>query len=74
LAVEGGYAADYDNALQTLRELRYDIWREFDTEDSMRFYALRMLESEIIAANPKDLIAKGTDWRFIDELKRELKA
>jgi NitT/TauT family transport system substrate-binding protein len=73
-AVEGGYAADYDSALQTLRELRYDIWRDFDPEDSMRFYALRMLESGIITANPRDIIAQGTDWRFLNELKRELKS
>jgi NitT/TauT family transport system substrate-binding protein len=25
-------------------------------------------------ATPNKLIAKGTDWRFLNELKRELKA
>jgi NitT/TauT family transport system substrate-binding protein len=73
LAVEGGYAADYDITLQALREVRYDVWREFDPEDSLRFYALRMLDSGIVTANPKDVIGAGTDWRFINELKRELK-
>ena len=73
LAVDGGYSADYGMALQALREVRYDVWRDFDPEDSMRFYALRMLESGIIKGNPNDIIAAGTDWRFIKELKRELK-
>jgi NitT/TauT family transport system substrate-binding protein len=74
LAVDGGSAADYDFTLQALKEVRYDVWRDFDPEDSMRLYALRMLESGIITANPRDIIAQGTDWRFINELKRELKS
>jgi hypothetical protein len=28
----------------------------------------------LIKSNPKKIIADGTDWRFLDELKRELKA
>ena len=34
----------YDYALQTLTELPYASWREFDTEDSLRFFALRLHE------------------------------
>ena len=47
---------------------------EFDPEDTMRFYALRMREVGFIKTNPNDIIARGTDWRFLDELKREMKA
>ncbi len=64
----------YDYALQTLTELPYDRWREFDPEDSMRFYALRLHEVGMIKSSPNALIAEGTDWRFLNELKRELKA
>ena len=39
----------------------------------MRFYALRLHEAGIITASPQEIIAKATDWRFLDELKRELK-
>jgi len=28
----------------------------------------------MIKSTPQKLIAQGTDWRFLDELKRELKA
>jgi hypothetical protein len=28
----------------------------------------------IIEASAQKIIAEGTDWRFLDELKRELKA
>jgi NitT/TauT family transport system substrate-binding protein len=28
----------------------------------------------LIKSNPKKIIAENTDWRFFNELKRELKA
>jgi NitT/TauT family transport system substrate-binding protein len=74
LLVEGGFTPRYDYALQTLIELPYDRWREFDPEDSMRFYALRLHELGMIRQSPNQILAEGTDWRFLDELKRELKA
>jgi NitT/TauT family transport system substrate-binding protein len=40
----------------------------------MRFYALRLREVGLVKASPQKIIAEGTDWRFLDELKRELKA
>ena len=46
--VDGGVAPDYDYALQTLTEIPYDQWREFDPEDAMRFYALRLHEVGMI--------------------------
>ncbi|THK34025.1 ABC transporter substrate-binding protein [Ensifer sp. MPMI2T] len=64
----------FDYALQTLSEIQYRGWREYDPEDTMRFYALRLHEAGMIKSEPKRIIAEGTDWRFLDELKRELKA
>ncbi len=64
----------YEYALQTMKEIPYDKWREYDPEDAMRFYALRLLEVGMIKSSPQKLIAQGTDWRFLNELKRELKA
>ena len=49
-------------------------WREFDPEDTLRFYALRLHEAGMIKSSPNALLAEGTDWRFLNELKRELKA
>jgi NitT/TauT family transport system substrate-binding protein len=72
--VEGGFATRYDYALQTLTENPYRVWREYDAEDTMRFYALRMHELGMIKSTPKEIIANGTDWRFLNEVKRELKA
>jgi NitT/TauT family transport system substrate-binding protein len=74
LLVNAGYTGRYEYALQTLIELPYNRWREFDPEDAMRFYALRLHEVGMIKSSPNQLIADGTDWRFLNELKRELKA
>jgi hypothetical protein len=35
--------------------------------------ALRFHEVGMIKSSPQKLIAQGTDWRFLNELKRELK-
>jgi NitT/TauT family transport system substrate-binding protein len=70
--VDGGFTDRYDYALQTLNEAPYQ-WRDFDPEDSLRFYALRLHEAGLVRSSPQKIIAEGTDWRFLDELKRELK-
>ena len=72
--VVGGSIEQYDYALQTLNDVPYNNWREFDAEDTIRFYALRMREAGFIRSTPQKIIAEGTDLRFLDELKRELKA
>ncbi len=51
----------------------YRKWREYNPEDTVRFYALRLHEVGMIKSTPQKLIAQGTDWRFLNELKRELK-
>ena len=56
-----------------LGEIPYDKWREYDPEDTVRFYALRMHDVGFIKSSPQKIIADGTDWRFLNELKRELK-
>ena len=72
--VKGESTARYDYALQMMSDLSYGKWREYDPEDTLRFNALRLHELGIIKSSPKQLIAAGTDWRFLNELKRELKA
>jgi NitT/TauT family transport system substrate-binding protein len=66
--------SQYEFALQTLTEIQYREWRNYDPEDTMRFYALLLHEAGMIESSPKQILAEGTDWRFLNELKRELKA
>lgn len=72
--VDGGFTDRYDYAFQALTEVPYDRWREYDPEDTMRFYALRLHEAGMVTSSPNKIIADGTDWRFLKELERELKA
>ncbi|MCA1444563.1 ABC transporter substrate-binding protein [Ensifer sp. IC4062] len=71
--VDGGFTANYDYALQAMSEVPYGKWREYDPEDTIRFYALRLHESGMVKSSPQEIIADGTDWRFLNEVKRELK-
>jgi NitT/TauT family transport system substrate-binding protein len=71
--VNRGFLPSYDDALTTLQETRHDGWRDYDAEDSVRFYAVRMKETGMIKSSPQDIVTTGTDFRFLSELKRELK-
>ena len=69
-----GLTGQYDYQRQALSELPYYKWRDYDAEDTIRFYSLRLYEAGLIKSTPNKIIADNTDWRFFDELKRELKA
>jgi NitT/TauT family transport system substrate-binding protein len=71
--VDRGFTTEYDYALQTLNEVPYNKWRDYEPEDTIRFFSLRLREAGMIKANPNKIIAEATDWRFLNELKRELK-
>jgi NitT/TauT family transport system substrate-binding protein len=73
LMVDTGRTSNYDLMRQTLNEVRYDRWRETNPEDTVRFYALRLREAGMIKSSPQKILAEGADWRFHDELRRELK-
>jgi NitT/TauT family transport system substrate-binding protein len=68
-----GYTRQPEYAAQLMRDVPYGRWREYDPEDTLRFYALRLHEKGTIKSSPQKLIAQGTDWRFLNELKKELK-
>jgi len=71
--VEKGFAKNYEYALDAMKEVGYSKWREYDPEDTLRFNALRMNEIGMIKSSPQKIIAQGTDWRFLRELKKELR-
>jgi NitT/TauT family transport system substrate-binding protein len=72
--VAKGYESRYEVAVEVLKSLPYRRWREANPEDTLRFHALRLHEVGMIKSAPEKLIAQHTDWRFLNELKRELKA
>jgi len=72
--VDKGFTPRYDYALQALKDIPYNKWRQCDPEDTLRFYALRLHEAGMIKSSPQRIIAQGTDWRFWKGLKQELKS
>jgi len=68
------YEPRYQIGLEVVKSLPYNRWREANPEDTLRFLALRLHEVGMIKSTPQKLIAQGTDWRFLNELKKELKA
>jgi NitT/TauT family transport system substrate-binding protein len=72
--VDRGWTKQYDYALKAIRETPYGKWRDYDPEDSVRFWALRLHEAGFIKSNPKKIVGQSTDVRFFNELKKELKA
>jgi len=72
--VDRGFTDRYDDALQTLKEIpSYGKWRQYSAADSLRFYALRFHEAGFLKSSPQRFVSQYADWRFADELKRELK-
>ena len=67
------YEPRFQIGLRVMQRLSYNFWREADPEDTLRFHALRLHEVGLIRSSPQTLIAEHTDWRFLNELKRELK-
>jgi len=71
--VDKGFTRRYDYALQTLKDIPYGKWHEYSPKDTVRFYALRLHEAGMIKSSSQKIIARGTDWHFLNELKREMK-
>ena len=71
--VDRGFYKDYELSVQSLRDIPFKRWREYDSADSLRFYALRLHEAGLVKSSPQKLLAQGTDWRFIEQIKREMK-
>jgi NitT/TauT family transport system substrate-binding protein len=69
-----GYKTNADHARQALKEISYGRWREYNPEETVRFYALRLREAGMVKSTPQKLIAQSTDWRILDQLKKELKS
>jgi NitT/TauT family transport system substrate-binding protein len=71
--VDKGYATNFDYTCDILKEIPYNnIWRDFDPVDSVRFYALRLKRAGLIKSTPEEIIKKGTDFRYLAQLRKEL--
>lgn len=58
--------------LQALKDIPYDKWRDYDPEETIRFFALRLREVGMMQTTPEDFIKQSTDWSFLNSLRDEL--
>ena len=72
--VDKGFAADYNYTVQAMQEIPYNRWRQYNPEDTVRYYALKLRDAGMIKSAPEDIIKHGTNWQFLDELKNEIPA
>ena len=61
--MDKGYPTTYEYAPQTMQEVPYGKWREYDPEDTVRFYALRLHEADD-QEQPQKIIAQGPTGAF----------
>jgi len=64
--------SEYTYILQALKETPYEKWRDYNPEDTIRFYALRLHELGMTKMSPQEIIEQSTDWRFLEALRSEL--
>jgi NitT/TauT family transport system substrate-binding protein len=69
-----GFDFNPEYARQALRELPYGKWRDYNPEDTLRFYALRLHQAGMVKSSPQKIIAGGSDWRILDRLRKEMKS
>jgi NitT/TauT family transport system substrate-binding protein len=72
--VDRGYTSNYDYTRDLLKEMPYDVWRDYDSVDSVRFYALRLKEAGLMDATPDEILKQGTDFRYLEQLRKELRS
>ncbi len=72
LVDKGFTSLTYGGTLDGFSGQSLAAWREFNPEDTVRFFALRLREAGLVKSTPDQLIARATDWRYLNEIKREL--
>jgi NitT/TauT family transport system substrate-binding protein len=72
--IDKGYTnAKYEYVLEAMQNIPYNRWQEYDPEDTVIFYANRLRDAGLIKSNANEIVAKSTDWHFLNEIKQELK-
>lgn len=73
--VSAGFTREehYAATLEDLRMMPYDVWRTHDPSDTLRFYALRLRDAGLVKSTPAEIVSRGTDLRFLREVKQTLR-
>lgn len=71
--IDQNYAKGLEFTTAAMKSIPWGVWNKLDPEATLRFYAVRMHEAGVIKMAPDRIIQRGADWRFLNELKKELK-
>ena len=75
---KGLYTKLYNGAVteeivyDSIKDLSYD-WRDYDPEETLRFWALRLSEAKLITKTPQQIISESMDLTYFRQLRTELK-
>jgi NitT/TauT family transport system substrate-binding protein len=76
-ADQGTYKSNPAVTEQVIYEVIKDeslAWRDYDPEETVRFFALRLADAKLIKKSPQQIISEGTDLAWFRQLRKELKA
>jgi NitT/TauT family transport system substrate-binding protein len=71
--VARGLFDDESLVTETMAMCTYN-WPDVDPEETLRFFALRLAEAGLITRTPQQIIAQGTDFAYMRQLKTELRS
>jgi NitT/TauT family transport system substrate-binding protein len=57
---------------EVIRDLSFD-WRDIDPEETLRFFALRLADANLVKSTSQQIIAQGSDFAYMRQLRSELK-
>jgi NitT/TauT family transport system substrate-binding protein len=48
------------------------MWRDYNPEETVRFYAMRLHDVGMLKTAPEEFIKQHTDWSILNSMKQEL--
>ena len=55
----------------TIKDESFD-WREYDPDDTVRFFALRLADAKLVTKTPQRILTDGADFAYFRQLRKEL--
>ena len=68
--VDKGYRPNYDDVVQSFKEMGHNRWREMDHAASARFWLRSLQAAGLLKGAPEKVISDGVNLSFINELRK----
>jgi len=60
-------------AMGRIKDESFD-WSEYDPDDTVRFFALRVADAKLVKKTPQQILTDGADFTYFRQLRTELRA